>query len=92
MKQTTYKMTTACAGVVLAILSTQAMAADKLVSIATGGIAGIYFPLGGALGKLWTDSIPGVQATAEVTGASVENTRLVVSMGMKDSTMPSSEA
>jgi TRAP transporter TAXI family solute receptor len=54
-------------------------AQDKFISIATGGTAGIYFPLGGALAKLWTDRIAGVQATAEVTGASVENTRLVVS-------------
>ena len=53
-------------------------AQDKFISIATGGTAGIYFPLGGALAKLWTDRISGVQATAEVTGASVENTRLVV--------------
>jgi TRAP transporter TAXI family solute receptor len=52
-----------------------------LLAIATGGTPprGIYYPLGGALGKLWTDGIDGVQATAEVTGASVENTRLVVS-------------
>lgn len=59
--------------------SAQASAADRFISIATGGTAGIYFPLGGALAKLWTDRIPDLQATAEVTGASVENTRLVVS-------------
>ncbi len=63
-----------------ALLATStATAAERFVSIATGGTAGIYYPLGGALGKLWTDGIEGVQATAEVTGASVENTRLVVS-------------
>jgi TRAP transporter TAXI family solute receptor len=67
------------AGVAFAISSTQSAAADRFISVATGGTAGIYFPLGGAMGKLWTDNIPGVQATAEVTGASVENTRLVVS-------------
>jgi TRAP transporter TAXI family solute receptor len=66
-------------GVALALLSAPAAAADKFISIATGGTAGIYFPLGGALSKLWSDLIPGIQATAEVTGASVENTRLVVS-------------
>jgi TRAP transporter TAXI family solute receptor len=69
-------LTLSCA----ALLATSAAtAADRFVSIATGGTAGIYYPLGGALGKLWTDGIDGVQATAEVTGASVENTRLVVS-------------
>jgi TRAP transporter TAXI family solute receptor len=67
------------AAAALSMLSVQAGAADRFISIATGGTAGIYFPLGGAMGKLWTDNIPGIQATAEVTGASVENTRLVVS-------------
>jgi TRAP transporter TAXI family solute receptor len=71
--------TAALAAATFAMLSVQAVAADQFISIATGGTAGIYFPLGGAMGKLWTDNIPGVQATAEVTGASVENTRLVVS-------------
>jgi TRAP transporter TAXI family solute receptor len=66
-------------GAALTLLASPASADDKFISIATGGTAGIYFPLGGAMGKLWTDLIPGVQATAEVTGASVENTRLVVS-------------
>lgn len=62
-----------------ALLFTQPVVAEQFMSIATGGTAGIYFPLGGAMGKLWTDKIPEIQATAEVTGGSVENTRLVVS-------------
>ncbi|AEB12322.1 TRAP transporter solute receptor, TAXI family [Marinithermus hydrothermalis DSM 14884] len=48
------------------------------ISIATGGTGGIYFPLGGGMAKVWTDFVEGVEATAEVTGASVENVRLVV--------------
>lgn len=62
-----------------ALLFTQAALAQQFISVATGGTAGIYFPLGGAMGKLWSDNIPDIQATAEVTGGSVENTRLVVS-------------
>jgi TRAP transporter TAXI family solute receptor len=62
-----------------ALLFAQPVIAEQFISIATGGTAGIYFPLGGAMGKLWTDNIPEIQATAEVTGGSVENTRLVVS-------------
>lgn len=47
------------------------------ISIATGGTAGTYFPLGGAMADLINEHIPGVQANAEVTGASIENVRLV---------------
>ena len=79
MQPSIQRLSAALAAGALAILSAQAAAADRFISIATGGTAGIYFPLGGAMGKLWTDDIPGIQATAEVTGASVENTRLVVS-------------
>jgi TRAP transporter TAXI family solute receptor len=75
----TFRTALAATGVALILSALPATAADKFLSIATGGTAGIYYPLGGALGKLWTDGIDGVRATAEVTGASVENTRLVVS-------------
>lgn len=49
----------------------------KFISIATGGTGGVYYPYGGGLAEIWTRHVPGVQAVAEVTGASVENTRLV---------------
>jgi len=49
----------------------------KFISVATGGTGGVYYPYGGGLAEIWTRHVPGVQAVAEVTGASVENTRLV---------------
>ncbi len=49
----------------------------RFVNVATGGTAGVYFPLGSALARLWTERIPGVQATAQATGASVANVRLL---------------
>jgi uncharacterized protein len=47
------------------------------LSIVTGGTGGVYFPLGGGLAQLISRYIPGAQATAEVTSASVDNMRLV---------------
>lgn len=49
----------------------------RFVSIATGGVAGVYFPLGGTLARLITEKMPGVTATAETTGASISNARLL---------------
>ena len=47
------------------------------ISIATGGTGGVYYPLGGGLGAVLSKAIPGVAATAEVTGGSVANMQLV---------------
>jgi TRAP transporter TAXI family solute receptor len=47
------------------------------LSIVTGGTGGVYYPLGGGLANLLTKYVPGWQATAEVTGGSVDNLKLV---------------
>jgi TRAP transporter TAXI family solute receptor len=52
-------------------------AQQKRLSIATGGTGGVYYPLGGGLANVLTSAIPGVEATAEVTSASVDNVKLV---------------
>jgi TRAP transporter TAXI family solute receptor len=49
----------------------------RFLSIATGGSGGVYFPYGGALARLVSAKLPGVQATAEVTSASVDNLKLM---------------
>lgn len=49
----------------------------RFVSIATGGVAGVYYPLGGVLARLINEKMPGVTATAETTGGSVANARLL---------------
>jgi len=49
----------------------------RRISIATGGTGGVYFVLGGGLARLISQHIQGVQATAEVTSASVDNMRLI---------------
>src|SRR6188768_3536855 len=46
------------------------------LSIATGNTGGVYYPYGGALAKVIGESLR-VQATAEVTAASVDNLKLI---------------
>lgn len=50
---------------------------EVYISIATGGPAGTYFPLGGAMAKIFNDNIDGITANVQATGASVENIGLV---------------
>ena len=45
----------------------------KFLSVATGGTGGVYYPYGGALARLISEKLPGFQATAEVTGGSIDN-------------------
>lgn len=47
------------------------------INVATGGTGGTYYPLGGAIAKIFNDNIEGVTANAQSTGASVENIGLV---------------
>jgi len=47
------------------------------VPVATGGTAGVYFPLGAALAEIWTARVSGVQATAQTSAASVANINLL---------------
>jgi TRAP transporter TAXI family solute receptor len=47
------------------------------LSIATGGTGGVYYPLGGGMAAVLSKYVPGMQATAEVTGGSVANLQLV---------------
>ena len=53
--------------------------ADKkvFVNIATGGTAGVYYPLGGAMAEIFNKNIPGMNASAQSTGASVANINLI---------------
>lgn len=46
----------------------------QFLTIATGGTAGTYYPLGGAIAEILNNNIEGMNATAASTGASVANT------------------
>jgi uncharacterized protein len=63
------------AGALLLALTGAAQAQN--ISIATGGTGGVYYPLGGGLAALLSKKVPGMTATAEVTGGSVANMQLV---------------
>ena len=47
------------------------------LSIATGGTGGVYYPMGGGLAAVLSSKVPGMAATAEVTGGSVDNLNLI---------------
>jgi TRAP transporter TAXI family solute receptor len=47
------------------------------LSIATGGTGGVFYPYGGGIAKVITDSLPNVEATAEVTAASIDNLKFI---------------
>ena len=63
----------------VAILAAGAIGAQaqEQLSIATGGTGGVYYPMGGGLAEIINNHIDGYSATAEVTGASVENMGLI---------------
>lgn len=52
-------------------------AAERYIVIATGGVSGTYYPIGGGMAELMNKHMKNIKATAEVTGASLENCRLV---------------
>jgi uncharacterized protein len=58
-------------------LASAAMAGEVKMVLATGGTAGTYYPFGGAMAKIWNSKIPGMNVTAQATGASIENIRLM---------------
>jgi uncharacterized protein len=61
----------------LAGLSAAEAQQSKQLSIATGGTGGVYYPLGGGFGNILGKELPGVTATAQVTGGSVANLQLI---------------
>jgi hypothetical protein len=73
----------AAAGGTMLISNPSALFAQtkQRISIATGGMGGVYFVMGGGIASLLT-KYAGVEAAAEVTAASVDNCKL---MGAKKS-------
>jgi len=62
-----------CAGI-----ASTSFAQDKLnLSIATGGTGGVYYPMGGGMAAVLSKYVPNMEATAEVTGGSVDNLKLI---------------
>ncbi len=49
------------------------------MSVATCGSSGVWYPIGGGIANLINQNVPGVIASAEATGCSLENARLLKS-------------
>jgi TRAP transporter TAXI family solute receptor len=58
-------------------LSAPAAHAQKFINVLTGGTSGVYYPLGVAIGKIYSDKIPDVKTQVQATKASVENLNLL---------------
>jgi len=72
MTLSTSRLLGALAGLALAF-----GASAQNISIATGGTGGVYYPMGGGIAAVLSKHVPGMQATAEVTGGSVDNLKLI---------------
>ena len=64
----------ACCG-----LSLNAHAQQNTLTIGTGGTGGVWYPMGGAMANVLSKALPNTSATAEVTGGSVDNIKLLSS-------------
>jgi TRAP transporter TAXI family solute receptor len=62
---------------VVALGTGVAVAQQKTIAIGTGGTGGVYYPIGGALANLLSKNLKNTQATAQVTGGSVDNLKLI---------------
>src|SRR5207344_3512552 len=60
-----------------ALFSAPAYSATRYITIGTGGTGGVYYPYGGGLAQLLSKKLADTQATAEVTGGSVDNVKLL---------------
>jgi TRAP transporter TAXI family solute receptor len=60
-----------------ATIGLNAAAHAQNLSIATGGTGGVYYPMGGGMAAVLSKYVPGMSATAEVTGGSVANLQLI---------------
>src|SRR3954469_25948176 len=57
----------------IAALSAPSAQAQSFINVLTGGTSGVYYPLGVAIGKIFSDKIPNVKTQVQATKASVEN-------------------
>jgi len=59
------------------VFTSFAFATEQQLIVGTGGLAGVYYPLGSAIASIITDFAPGVSCTAQTSAAGVENIRLL---------------
>ena len=71
------KIATAMVAILLVMTMVSSACAATFLSIATGGTTGTYYPLGGDIANLFQTVIPDVKASAQATGGSADNLRLI---------------
>src|SRR5882672_7954643 len=76
-QRTTHTVVTCALAIGTVLVAGAAFSQQKTIAIGTGGTGGVYYPLGGGLANLLTKHLPGYQVTAEVTGGSVDNLKLI---------------
>ena len=67
----------AAATVAAVVLSSPSARAEQFINVLTGGTSGVYYPLGVAIGKIFSDKIPSAKTQVQATKASVENLNLL---------------
>ena len=71
MAVATAALVTGCGG------SGDQSSAKKFLNIGTGGTAGTYYPIGGAMAEILNSNIKGMNASAQSTGATVANINML---------------
>lgn len=59
------------------MFASAAVAQQTNIAIATGGTGGVYYPIGGGMATVLSKNLPKMEATARVTGGSVDNLKLI---------------
>ena len=59
------------------LVGCSASSGNKFINIATGGTAGTYYPIGGAMAEILNKAVPGMNASAQSTGATVANINML---------------
>jgi len=71
MRRLLFAFLVSCAAIVVA------HAQQNRLSISTGGTGGVWYPMGGAMANVLSKWLPNTAVTAEVTGGSVDNLKLI---------------
>lgn len=50
---------------------------DEVINVLTGGMSGVYYPLGVALSNIYAEAIPGARVSVQATKASIDNLTLL---------------
>lgn len=77
MRSLTRPLAGALLAVIGFVLSAPSGAQQQFVNVLTGGQSGVYYPLGVALGQIYTKAMPTAKVQVQATKASVENLNLL---------------